>query len=257
VKLQEHLAKKKENVRGWDILSAGLGITGFFLISTCLCQPKAKINAVRLPAALVMMMGSCVAERLRESDLLSLDKAVEFNQSILSEKIRRHTLLSETIDDLQTEDSFYDGVPQDRWMDLAERTGIAPPNLEARQALMSQSVAQTAIQTEEPAVQTAQTVGVRGNAIGVMEHEIDPAIGYDPEYDPENASSTNADVWADDGVIEGEEVQDCLIFAVNVPAWFKEKAGLVPSTLIAEWLENPGIAIKVEGGQASIVRSQK
>jgi hypothetical protein len=46
------------------------------------------------------------------------------------------------------------------------------------------------------------------------------------------------------------------VFAVNVESWFLEKGELVPESLIDEWRENPGIAIKVEDGQASIVRSE-
>jgi hypothetical protein len=155
MKLQQHLATKKEAVRGWDILSAGLGITGLFLIGSCLIQPREKINAIRLPVAVIVMAGSCAAERLRESHLLSLDKAVEFSQSIQSEKIRKDTLLEATIDDLQLEEIAYQRISQDRWADLAERTGIAPPNLEARQLQAAQPA--TSAQTIEPPVQTSQT----------------------------------------------------------------------------------------------------
>jgi hypothetical protein len=228
MKLNGHLAAKKEAVRGWDILSAGFGVTGLFLIGSCLVQPKAKINAIRLPVAVIVLACSCAAERLRESDLLSLNKAVEFDKGIQSEKIRKDTLIEATIEDLEVEELAYRRVPQDRWADLAERTGIAPPNLDARSAIQSNPIAaSTSTQTIEPPVQTA-----------IPDPEIDPCHGgYDPEGDSQDS-------------------QDCIVFAADVESWFSEKGDLVPDSLITEWRENPGIAIKVEGGQASIVRSE-
>ncbi|MGL5061084.1 MAG: hypothetical protein ACRC62_14010 [Microcoleus sp.] len=236
MKLQQHVATKKEAVRGWDILSAGMGITGFFLIASCLVQPKAKINAIRLPAAVIMLAGSCAAERLRESDLLSLDKAIEFERGIVTEKIRKDTLLRETIDDLRSEEELFVTVPRDRWGDLAERTGIMPPNIEARQAMQPQNGGGQAPATQvmEPPVQSE------------LANAADPTPqGYDPE---EAESDRQGD--------RQSEIQDCIVFADQVAAWFKEKGDLVPESLIAEWQNSPGIAIKVEDGRAIIVRRE-
>jgi hypothetical protein len=164
-----------------------------------------------------------------------LNKAVEFDKGIQSEKIRKDTLLEATIEDLEAEELAYRRVPQDRWTDLAERTGIAPPNLEARSAMQStlQSnpiATSTSTQTIEPPVQTS-----------IPDPEIDPCHGgYDPECDSQDSQDSH----------------DCIVFAANVEPWFLEKGDLVPDSLITEWRENPGIAIKVEGGQASIVRSE-
>lgn len=225
-KLQEHTAEKKEAVRGWDIISAGFGLIGFGLMAVSIGQPGEKINAIRLPAALMMMVASVGAEMAREADLLSLDESLGFEKAIKTEKIKKDVMMRETIDDLQIEEELFHSVPVDRWSDLTQRTGIAPPNIEARAAMQN-----TVIQEPmpEPAVQ--------GTATATLEP--DPCIGgYDPE----------AEV--------AEPAQDCLVFAANVEAWFIEKGGDVPDSLIAEWRESPGIAIKVTDGQASIVRGE-
>lgn len=231
MKLQQHTEEKRQAVRGWDIVSAGFGLTGFALIMASIANPGAKINAIRLPAAFGMMAASVGAERLRESDLLSLNESINFQKTIKTEKIKKDTLLRETIDDLQTEEALFQSVPVDRWSDLAQRTGIAPPNLEARSANANPVTAQA--EMPEPPVQgTAPTA--------IMEP--DPcADGYDPEA----AAATESNVC-----------QDCLIFAANVEAWFAERGDEVPDSLIAEWRQKPGIAIKVTDGIASIVRGQ-
>ena len=229
MKLDQHQSEKHQAVKGWDIVSTGLGLMGMALMLTSICQPKSPINALRLPAALVMMVGSVGAERLRETDLLSLDEALNFQNAIKTEKIKKDTMLRETIADLQDEEHLFNSVPVDRWSDIAQRTGIMPPNLEARSALQNQAVPQA---LPEPPVQGTATATI----------ESDPCEGG---YDPEGL---------DDSTIE--TVQDCLIFAANVEAWFAEKGDAAPDSLIAEWRSAPGIAIKVEDGQASIVRSK-
>lgn len=230
MKLQQHAEEKRQSVRGWDIVSAGFGLTGFALIMASIANPGAKINAIRLPAAFGMMLASIGAEQLRESDLLSLNEAINFQKTIKTEKIKKDTLLRETIDDLQAEEALFQSVPVDRWSDLAQRTGIAPPNLEARSANANPATAQA--EMPEPPVQgTAPTA--------IMEP--DPCADG---YDPENVTD------------ESDVCQDCLIFAANVEAWFVERGDEVPDSLIAEWRENPGIAIKVTDGIASIVRGQ-
>ena len=228
MKLQQHAAEKKHAVRGWDILSTGLGLMGGALMLASMCNPGAKINAVRLPMALVLMVGSVGAEKLRESDLLSLDEAVSFQKTIKTEKIKKDTMLRETIADLRDEEELFGSVPVDRWSDIAQRTGIMPPNLEARNS--NPAIAPSEL--SEPPVQGIATATI----------EPDPCTGgYDPEGDIEPTETT---------------MNDCLVFAANVEAWFNEKGDDVPDTLIAEWTENPGIAIKVEDGIASIVRSE-
>lgn len=229
MKLQQHAEEKRQAVRGWDIVSAGLGLTGFALIMASIANPGAKINAIRLPAAFGMMLASVGAEQLRSTDLLSLNETINFQKAIKTEKIKKDTLLRETIDDLQTEEELFQSVPVDRWTDLAQRTGIAPPNLEARS--VNANPAMTAAEMPEPPVQGAATATM----------EPDPcADGYDPE----------------DASPESEVFQDCLVFAANVEAWFAERGDEVPGSLIAEWRKNPGIAIKVTDGIASIVRGQ-
>lgn len=228
MKLQQHSEEKKQAVRGWDILSTGLGLMGMALMASSLCQPKEVLNSIRLPTALVLMVGSLGAERLRESDLLSLDEAVSFQKAIKTEKIKKDTMLRETIDDLRSEEELFQSVPVDRWSDISQRTGIMPPNLEARNS--NPAIAPSEL--SEPPVQGTATATI----------EPDPCTGgYDPEGDIEPNEAT---------------VNDCLIFAANVDAWFNEKGDDVPDSLISEWRENPGIAIKVVDGIASIVRGK-
>jgi hypothetical protein len=232
MKLELHKGEKHQAVRGWDILSFGLGTMSGLLIVVSVAQPKAPLNALRIPAALVMSIGSVVAERLRETDLLSLDEALGFQKAIKTQKIRKDVMMRETIADLQDEEHLFNSVPVDRWSDIAERTGIMPPNLEARSALQNQAAPQQVL--PEPPVQ--------GMATATIDPETDPCEGG---YDPEGLDDSPVDV-----------VQDCLIFAVNVEAWFAEKGDAAPDSLVNEWRSAPGIAIKVEDGNASIVRSK-
>ena len=229
MKLDDHRLEKQESVRGWDLLSAGLGAMGGVLILFSIGQPGNRANAFRLPVALGMMLGSVAAERLRENDLLSLDEALNFQKSIKTEKIKKEVMMKESIADLRDEEDWFNSAPVDSWSAITERTGIMPPNLESRSAMQNQAVPQS---LPEPPVQGTVTATI----------EPDPcAGGYDPE-------------GLDDSPIE--TVQDCLIFATNVEAWFAEKGDAAPDSLIAEWRSAPGIAIKVENGQASIVRSK-
>ena len=229
MKLDKHKDEKRESVRGWDILSFGLGSMGWALVLFSIAQPGNPANAARLPAALGMAIGSVVAERLRETDLLSLDEALLFQNSIKTEKIKRDVMMSESLADLRDEEDWFNSAPVDRWSDLAQRTGIMPPNLEARSALQNQAAPQG---LPEPPVQGAATATI----------ETDPCEGG---YDPEGL---------DDRTVEVEPV--ILIFADKVEAWFAEKGGDAPDSLVNEWRSDPGIAIKVEDGQASIVRSK-
>lgn len=231
MKLELHKGEKHQAVRGWDILSFGLGTMSGLLIVFSVAQPKTPLNALRIPAALVMSIGSVVAERLRETDLLSLDEALGFQKAIKTEKIRKDVMMRETIADLQDEEHLFKSVPVDRWSDIAERTGIMPPNLEARSAMQNQAATQL---LPEPPVQ--------GTATATIDPETDPCEGG---YDPEGLDDSPVDA-----------VQDCLIFAANVEAWFAEKGDAAPDSLVNEWRSAPGIAIKVENGQASIVRSK-
>ena len=233
MKLELHKGEKHQSVRGWDILSFGLGTMSGLLIVVSVAQPKTPLNALRIPTALVMSIGSVIAERLRENDLLSLDEALGFQKAIKTEKIRKDVMMRETIADLQDEEHLFKSVPVDRWSDIAERTGIMPPNLEARSAMQNQAATQQVL--PEPPVQ--------GTATATIDPETDPCEGG---YDPEGLD--------DDRTVE--TVQDCLIFAANVEAWFAEKGDAAPDSLVNEWRSAPGIAIKVENGQASIVRSK-
>lgn len=229
MKLELHTAEKHEAVRGWDILSSGLGFTSALLFGACLLNPKEPINAIRIPLIPIFAMASVAAEKLRESDLMSLDQATSFQSSIKTEKIKKHTLLTQTIDDLKIEEELFQSVPMDRWHDLAERTGIKPPNLEARAALQNNTALGQDI-IPEPEVQGATVATI----------EPDPCSeGYDPEEETQPVEAN----------------QDSLIFANQVESWFLEKGDHVPSSLIQEWRENPGIAIKIENGQANIVRN--
>ena len=229
MKLDWHKDEKHQAVRGWDILSSVLGVMGGSLLIFSIGQPKAPLNALRIPTALIMLSGSVIAERLRETDLLSLDEAVKFQKDIKTEKIKKDTMMRETIADLQYEEHLFNSVPVDRWSDLSQRTGIMPPNLEARNAVQNQSPPQA---LPEPPVQGSTTATI----------EPDPCEGgYDPEA-------------LDDSPVES--AQDCLVFAAHVEAWFAEKGDDAPDSLVDEWRSAPGIAIKVEDGQASIVRAK-
>jgi hypothetical protein len=152
-KLQEHKQLKAHKVNGWDIISAGLGIAGTLLIGISAIQPKNPINIVRVPFSFLLFAGSVTAERLRESDLLSLDRALEYEKAIKSERIKIDTTLQERLHHIQAAEEFYAQVPIDRHAEVAAIVGMNPPNYAARQSdplvqAMSEPVSQTAIAEE-------------------------------------------------------------------------------------------------------------
>lgn len=221
-KLQQHTLAKKAAVNGWDLISGFFGVTGGCLIMASCIQPKAPINQFRLPAAFLMMAASVGAERLRENDLVSLDKAIEYHSSIKSERIRRNVIHSQILEDLREEDQLFAQVPQGQWPIVAQRLGINPPNYEMRQP-QAQRIA-------EPEVQGVAPVAVVDR---------DPcADGYDPEASRDDTAT----------------IEDTLIFANQVEQWFSDRAGLIPDSLIAEWRDNPGMGIQIKDGVAEIVR---
>ena len=93
--LEEHKKKKAYKVNGWDIISTGLGIAGTLVIVVSAMQPKNPINMLRLPAALTLFAVSVGAERLRESDLLSLDRALQYEKNLQSDRLRFSTVIGE------------------------------------------------------------------------------------------------------------------------------------------------------------------
>ena len=219
--LDNHAKQKQDAVNGWDIVSSFLGITGLCLLGSACIQPGHSLNQFRLPGALLLFGASAAAERLRETDLASLDRAVQFRDSIKTERIKRAVLHEQALKDLEEEEQLFQLVPRDRWGAVAEKLGLTPPNYEIRNQ-------QQAPQIPEPLVQ-----GLPQSA-AVM--EADPCVdGYDPEKD--------------------KAINDCIIFAEQVAQWFEDRLAILPESLIKEWKADPGYAIQVKDGVAKILRS--
>jgi hypothetical protein len=217
-KLQEHKQLKAHKVNGWDIISAGLGIAGTLLIGISAIQPKNPINIVRVPFSFLLFAGSVTAERLRESDLLSLDRALEYEKAIKSERIKIDTTLQEQLHHIQAAEEFYAQVPIDRHAEVAAIVGMNPPNHAARQLdPMVQAMS-------EPVPQTAMT------------EEVEPT-GDDPETREASDSTT-------------------FIMAANVAEWFKQMGDRAPEALLSEWKNLPGIGIEITGKKAFVVRQK-
>lgn len=234
-KLQQHTLAKKTAVNGWDLISTFFGIAGGALIAASCVQPKTPINQLRIPAALVMMVASVASEKLRENDLMSLDKAIEYHGTVQSERIRRDVFHSQVLEDLKEEDEIFAKVPRDQWPALAARLGVNPPNYEAREPQQPQRV------IPEPQVQSASPFSAP--SVVVANRAVDPcADGYDPEAPQDRAATTN------------EVLGDCLVLADQVMEWFAKWGDALPDMLFENWRSNPGLGIQVKDGMATILR---
>lgn len=217
--LEEHKRKKAYKVNGWDIISTGLGIAGTLVIVVSAMQPKNPINMLRLPAALILFAVSVGAERLRESDLLSLDRALQYEKNLQSDRLRFSTVIGEELHRMSIAEEAYSQLPPDRHLEIAQRIGVAPPNYAARQP---DPVVQ---QLQQPVTQTI---------------EPDPTGDFDPEQQAEKRSTSGS------SFIPAEKVSD----------WFTEMGNAIPESLIEEWETEPGTGISIEDGTANIIRRE-
>lgn len=217
--LEEHKKKKAYKVNGWDIISSGLGIAGTLVIGVSAMQPKNPINMLRLPAALTLFAVSVGAERLRESDLLSLDRALQYEKNLQSDRLRFSTVIGEELHRVSIAEEAYSQLPPDRHLEIAQRIGVAPPNYAARQP---DPVVQ---QLQQPVTQTI---------------EPDPTGDFDPEQQAEKRSDSGS------SFIPAEKVSD----------WFTQMGNAIPESLIEEWETEPGTGISIEDGTANIIRRE-
>jgi len=216
--LEEHKKKKAYKVNGWDIISTGLGIAGTLVIVVSAMQPKNPINMLRLPAALTLFAVSVGAERLRESDLLSLDRALQYEKTLQSDRLRFSTVIGEELHRVSIAEEAYSQLPPDRHLEIAQKIGIAPPNYAARQP--------------DPVVQQLQQP--------TQTIETDPTGDFDPEQQTEKRSTSGSS----------------FIPAAKVSDWFAQMGKAIPESLREEWKTEPGTGISIEDGNANIIRRE-
>jgi hypothetical protein len=221
MQLIKHIGEKKSKVVGWDRVSIGSTVCGYALLALTLCQPRHPLNGIRIASIAVLATFSVVTERLRETDLVSLEKAQEYDKLNTSDRIRSETMLLTTAQSRARSEEIYQAIPQDEWGYIFGETGIAPPNLEMRKAIAT---------PPQPRVEPA--IGATG-PVRMAVAEVDPTGSYDPEADAAT-----------------EEPQ--FIFAHNVPAWLKS-IGDGGASMRDEWTKKPGVGIKVAGDRAEIV----
>jgi len=177
MKLLEHKAKKEKRVNGFDLISTAFNIAGWSMIAIAAIQPKNPVNMLRIPAAVALFYGSVTAERLRESDLLSLDSATDYEKNVVSDRIRLDTVMHEELHRIQATEAFFQQVPVDLHEAVAQKIGATPPNYAARQP---DPVVQQLQQTIEP----------------------DPTGDFDPEQQAEKRSNSGS------SFIPAEKVSD-------------------------------------------------
>ena len=219
MKLLEHKAKKEKRVNGFDLISTAFNIAGWSMIAIAAIQPKNPVNMLRIPAAVALFYGSVTAERLRESDLLSLDRASKYEENVVSDRIRFDTVMHEELHRIQATEEFFPQVPVDLHEAVAQRIGVTPPNYAARQP---DPVVQ---QLQQPVTQTI---------------EPDPTGDFDPEQQAEKRSDSGS------SFIPAEKVSD----------WFTQMGKAIPESLINEWKADPGTGISIEDGNANIIRRE-
>lgn len=218
MKLLEHKAKREKRVNGFDLISTAFNIAGWSMIAIAAIQPKNPVNMLRISAAVALFYGSVATERLRESDLLSLDRASEYEKNIVSDRIRFDTVMHEELRRIQATEEFFPQVPVDLHEAVAQRIGVTVPNYAARQPdPVTQQLQQPVTQTIEP----------------------DPTGDFDPEQQASRSDSGSS-----------------FIPAVRVADWFKEMGKAIPESLIEEWKTEPGTGISIEDGNTTIVRRE-
>jgi hypothetical protein len=218
--LKEHEQKKKNQVSLLDRISMGLGAMGGCLIIACILQPGSNANSARLVAGFSFFAASVGAERVREEDVESLERAIGLQKEIKSERIRLDVALNEKLHRIDYAEAVFAVAPIDRHVEIAQELGVAPPNYEARQPKQSQPAAAA------PASPTATMP--------------DPTGDFDPE--PPEPGSIGQE-W---GFISAEFVED----------WFKKMGSQLPQGLINEWRDRPGEAIEVDGVNVKIIRGK-
>jgi hypothetical protein len=214
----QHKTAKKQSVSLFDRLSTGLGIFGGCLLLACLMQPKNPANSGRLLAAIAFFGVSVAVERIREDEVASLDRAEGLEKEVKSERIRKEIQIGEKLKEIDEAEQLYGLIPIDRHEEFAEVIGVRPPNYEARQALQQAQ--------QQPQTATATMADPTG------------------DFDPEAAQPTT-------------EPAHYLVPAALVDSWFEAKAGKLPQELIDIWRSNPGKAIEVNNGKASIIRGEQ
>ena len=219
MKLLEHKAKKEKRVNGFDLISTAFNIAGWSMIAIAAIQPKNPVNMLRISAAVALFYGSVTAERLRESDLLSLNSATDYEKNVVSDRIRLDTVMHEELHRIQATEEFFQQVPVDLHEAVAQKIGATPPNYAARQP---DPVVQ---QLQQPVTQTI---------------EPDPTGDFDPEQQAEKRSDSGS------SFIPAEKVSD----------WFAQMGKAIPDALIEEWKTEPGTGISIEDGNANIVRRE-
>ncbi len=226
VKLEQHAAQKSAAVKGWDLLSIGLGILGTGLIGTSLSQPGNRANGVRLLGGSLLFVASVSIERLREQDLESLSRAIDYRKQIKSEGIKREVMRVQALRDVKDDMAVFKAAPREHWPELAARLGINPP------APQPQYDAQPEPTVAMPSMATAAA------------YEPDPCVGgYDPEAATQNLDAPDLDSrWG-------------FIPASQVPQWFAEQkaAGESLGWLEKLWAGMPGLGIRIEDGRAGIL----
>ena len=219
MKLLEHKAKKEKRVNGFDLISTAFNIAGWSMIAIAAIQPKNPVNMLRISAAVALFYGSVTAERLRESDLLSLNSATDYEKNVVSDRIRLDTVMHEELHRIQATEEFFQQVPVDLHEAVAQKIGATPPNYAARQP---DPVVQ---QLQQPVTQTI---------------EPDPTGDFDPEQQAEKRSNSGS------SFIPAEKVSD----------WFAQMGRAIPDALIEEWKAEPGTGISIEDGNANIIRRE-
>lgn len=222
--LEKHKKEKERKVNGWDIISTGLGLGAMALVGVCFMQAKNPVNALRLPAAFALLGASVAAEKMRETDLLSLNDLSEYETKIRTAQLETVSILEAATRDIETAEDYYSRLPQDRWDIIHGITEIAPPALEARQA-------DTLIQTiEQPKDQPLP----------------DPSAGYDPEGSPWDEPEEEA---------KEPETRSSFIPKERVDQWFAEMGDNLPQSLRNEWnLTTDPKGIEVIDNQARILK---
>lgn len=217
--LQKHKTEKEKRISEFTLIEWGLTFGAVVITLTSLAQPKNPANALRLPAAFVMFGASCLVERLRESDLLSHDRATEYEKNVKSERIQLDTVMHEELHKLEKIEDFFARIPIDRHAEMAQKLGVQPPNYAARQT-------DTLLQSQP-----------QNAAIATESKLPDPTGDFDPESESESSNS---------GMM--------LIPAERVQQWFEQMGELCPESLRREWAETPGKFIEINDGTARILR---
>ena len=177
------------------------------------------MNIARLSIAFGWFSVSVGAERLRESDLLLLDRATKYEENTINDRVMLDTVLNEELYKLKAIEEMFVQFPSDRHLEIAQKIGVAPPNYAARQL--------------DPIVQSLQ----QPIQAPMVTDDVDPTGDFDPEVQS----------------VQREDSGSRFIMASNVDEWFKEMGDRAPQSLTDQWSQSPGAGIEITDGQASVV----